>query len=506
MLVNLKAMIVVLTVALTVFVFAKSECLRFIAENDYVRRRNVWLILTAAAFVSPNIWLYALLALPLLFWAGRRDTNPVALYVLAMQVIPPTISVEIPGVIVNKIFDLTNYRILSLAILLPATLRLLQEARGRKSGGLGRSDVMLLGYLGLQLLLLMPYESSTHTLRRAFLATIDVFLVYFTISRANASRGALLDTIATFALASTIYALLAVVETLKGWLLYGGIGAVWGSLDVFGYLFREGRLRAEVSAGHSITLGYMLAISFGFFLYLRAHFRSRLMAAFAPVCMWIGMIAAYARSPWVVAVCVLFAFWALSPAGLVRVVKGLIASAIIAGVVLASPIGPSVIENLPFVGAVGAETVSYRQRVAEESWRQIQEHPILGNPLVLKNLEDLRQGQGIIDLMNTYTNVAMFYGLIGLALFMSFFLTVTWKAYGAIKASRAVAPDDSRLGASLVACMAGSLVMMATGSFGGAFAQVCWVLAGLTAGYAQFVRRQHAERSRASVSTKIPAY
>jgi hypothetical protein len=34
-------------------------------------------------------------------------------------------------------------------------------------------------------------------------------------------------------------------------------------------------------------------------------------------------------------------------------------------------------------------------------------------------MEDLRQGEGIIDLVNTYAQVGLFYGIAGLALFVT---------------------------------------------------------------------------------------
>ena len=52
MITNLKAMIVVLAIAMAVFIIAKPICLRFMAEHDFSRRRNVWFALTLAAFIS----------------------------------------------------------------------------------------------------------------------------------------------------------------------------------------------------------------------------------------------------------------------------------------------------------------------------------------------------------------------------------------------------------------------------------------------------------------------
>ena len=122
MLANIKALIVVLTIAATIFYLAKPIALRFMSEEDFSRRRLVWIVLTVVGFLSPNFWLYALVAVPMFVWAGRNDSNPIALYLLLLHVVPP-VAVSIPLVGNNGLFDLDNYRLLAFCVLLPATIR-----------------------------------------------------------------------------------------------------------------------------------------------------------------------------------------------------------------------------------------------------------------------------------------------------------------------------------------------------------------------------------------------
>ena len=63
MLLNLKALVVILGIAMMVFIIAKPICLRFMAENDFVRRRNTWVALTIVAFLSPSFWLFVIVVL-----------------------------------------------------------------------------------------------------------------------------------------------------------------------------------------------------------------------------------------------------------------------------------------------------------------------------------------------------------------------------------------------------------------------------------------------------------
>ena len=76
--------------------------------------------------------------------------------------------------------------------------------------------------------------------------------------------------------------------------------------------------------------------------------------------------------------------------------------------------------SIPYFGeSTERASVDYRQQLAERSWELIQSHPFLGDPLVKTKMEDLRQGEGIIDFVNTYAEVTLFYGSIGLVVFLA---------------------------------------------------------------------------------------
>jgi uncharacterized protein YneF (UPF0154 family) len=499
MLTNLKALTVVLGIAMVVFILAKPICLRFMQEHDFARRRNVWIALTVSGFLSPSFWLYVLVALPLLAWAARKDSNPVALYLLLLHVIPP-IGAQIPVVVINELFKLDNYRVLSLAVLIPWAWRLMQSRDSRTTGPeLRLMDFLLIAYAVLHLVLLMPYETITHTMRRGFLFVIDVLVLYFVISRSCTSQRSIVEAMAAFCLACAIFAPLALFESLKTWVLYGGIGGQWSTPIPFAYLFRGDTLRAQVSAGHAIALGYMIAIAFGFWLYLRSRMRSTPTGFAVAVWLCTGLLAAYSRAPWIVAVVILFAYLGLGPNGSARFSKALVISVVLGGVILSTPIGERVIDNLPFIGTVDAVNITYRQRLAQLSWQLIQQNPFFGNPFVLLYLEELRTGQGIIDLMNTYATIGMYYGLVGLFLFLGPFVVGMWTARKLAKQSLKANPDFSLLGMNLIACMFGTLFMMATGSFGTGLAKLFYVLAGLAAAYTQLGSTQQTARVQRNV-------
>jgi O-antigen ligase len=455
-------------------------------------------VLTVTAFVSPSFWLFVLVAAPLLAWAGRKDSNPVALYLLLLHVIPP-IPVTIPVVGIKELFSLDNYRLLSFCVLIPTAWRLRKTQDAEHIRGLGAMDFLLLGFGVLQLVIYVPpdlpdhsilLDSPTNVLRRAFLFFVDIYVLYYVISRFCCRRGAMTEALAMFCLSSAIMAALAVFETLRTWLLYGGLSRNWveyaayGSLSDF-YYFRGGLLRAQASAGHALSLGYLIAIALGFWLYLRSRVKSARSRIAVTLVLLLGLLATQSRGPWMGAVVIYFAFSALGPRVLPRLTKAAFSGLLLAGVLSLTPIGEKFMNVLPFIKhSTQDESVDYRQRLAGRSWELIQQHPFFGDPLATVKMEDLRQGEGIIDIVNAYAGVALYYGFAGLSLFVGLMLVGLFKAYRRMKEMARIDLDFASLGACLVACILGTLFTIGTASLLNGFEKIFYVLTGLAAAYA----------------------
>jgi len=485
---NLKALLVVLFLAFPVFYIAKSLCLKFMAEEDFVRRRNVWLALTVTAFVSPSFWIYVLVALPLMYWAGNKDKNPIALYVLLLHVVSP-VGMEIPPFIINNIFKLNNYRILAFAVLIPVAWRL-YTAKDKSTYGRHKwIDRFLWAYLLLQLVLLMPYEDITNTIRRGFLFWLDCVVLVYVVSRACNNKAKISEVLTLYCLACALAVPVAVFESQKVWLLYTGVSNAWG-IPTEIYLFRDGVLRAQAAAGHALNLGYMLAIAFAFWLYVSTRLTSGLYRVGGSGAYWLGLIAALSRAPWLTGLFAYIFYTLLNPNGLRKLAKSLVFSVPVAASILVSPIGPKIIDKLPFIGTVDAYNVEYRERLAESSWELIQENPLLGDPFYARSLEHMRQGQGIIDMVNVYASITLLYGVVGMALFIAPFIISIRIAYKVQRSSVNTDVDLSLLGACLISAMLSSAMFMATGSFYGALPIVFYLLVGLGSSYGQLKERK----------------
>jgi len=499
-----KALIVVVAIAALIFRLAKPIALKFSAESDFVRRRNVWFTLTVVAFLTQNFWEFCVVAVPLLVWAGRKDTNPVAFYLILLQVIPG-IDVAIPtgGLGINDLFPFNMYRLLALCVLLPAAWRLRHPEDPSQSRGWDALDFLLLAYGVLQVALFVPpdlrviyHDSFTSGLRRAFLYLVDIYLLYFVVSRTCSNRKVIADAQASFCLSCAVMAPIAIFETLRHWLLYSTLAVRWGAVGANFYLFRDTSLRAQASTDHPLVLGYLLAIAFGFWLYLAGHTKSVLARIGVPLLLWGGLIAAYSRGPWLGAAVIYLAFAVLSPRSLRKAANALVVAAVTVILVGVSPLGSRIAKVLPLMGGtLGSGSIVYRQELAERSWELVKQSPWFGDQNAYSKLQDLRQGQGIIDLVNTYASVALFYGLVGLSLFLAFITLALFRAYRAANAPNAD-QDFRSLGMSLVASILGTLVMIATCSFISGYVKLFYVLGGLAASYSRL----------ASCSTPVERY
>ena len=505
MILSLKELFYILVIATATFRLSKPIALLFMTAEDFSRRRNVWFVLTVTAFLSPSFWLFAAVAIPVLVVMGKKDSNPNALYLLLLHVIPP-IEIPVPMVGMPYLFIIDNYLLLSFCVLTPAALRIIRSKEEGRIRGLQTMDYSLLAYGALTAVLFVHYQrpdgglypaTLTDCLRRAFVFFFGVFVPYFSMSRASGNRRAIMDNLATFCLAGALLAAVAVFEGVRHWLLYGEMYDRWSAVvGLPFYLMRGESLRAMASTGHPMALGYLLAVAFGFWLYLQGHVKSKVQRLGVTLLLWLGLFAAYTRGAWVAAVFIYFVAAALGPQAPSRILKAAFVGAIAAFVVSLTPLGAKVTSVLPFLGGtVDNFNIIYRERLLDRAWQVIQESPWLGDQGALLKLQDLRQGQGIIDLVNTYIQVLLDNGFIGLTLFLSFFSIPLLKAWKATREARRVDRDFSLLGASIVSCMLGTLLFIENGSFGGGTERMYYTLAAIAAAYSYLWRSQRQSRN-----------
>jgi O-antigen ligase len=239
------------------------------------------------------------------------------------------------------------------------------------------------------------------------------------------------------------------------------------------------------STGHAMALGHMLVVAFGFWLYLQSRITSKRSRFGGAGILWGGLMAAYTRGAWIGGVLVYFVFVALRPRAFSKLFKATGAALVIAVLISLTPLGNRIVSVLPFFGGqVDNFNVVYRERLFDRSWQIVQESPMLGDQAALLKMQDLRQGQGIIDLVNTYMGILLENGFVGMTLFLSFILIALAKAWSSSRRSMQDDPDFGTLGASLVSCTIATLVIVENESFSGVTVVLFYALAALAVAYA----------------------
>ena len=490
---HFRALIVILFLASVVFLLARRPATELIPLADFKRRRNLWFLLTVLAFVSHSFWLYLGAGAVILLIAGRREHNPMALFYMLLFLIPPA-SVQVPGFgVVNYLVDLNHIRLLTLCVLRPAALQLSRQA-GTLRFGRTWADKLLAAGLVLMSVLYLRETTPTDTLRQALYLYVDVFLPYYVASRGLRQISDFKDAMLAFVLTAFVMALIAVAEYVRHWLLYSALvdamGVPW---SMSGYLSRGGALRASVTTGQAIALGYVMSVAIGLFLFVQGYVQRPLHKGLGALLLAAGLFAPLSRGPWIGVVVIVVVFIALGKGAVKRLALLGAAGMLALPLLTIVPGGEKVLDLLPFIGNLEKENITYRERLMDNAWIVIQRNPLFGS-FDFRNTPEMQsmiQGEGIIDIVNTYINLALRVGLVGLGLFVAFFAVVL---HGIRRAMLSFADkDDERrqLGRVLLATLMGILVIIFTVSSITFIPVVYWSIAGLGVAYIQMVRRLH---------------
>lgn len=487
----LKALTVILGITISMFVVFRPVFINCIPTADFNRRRSLWLFLTICLFLSHSFWIYIIVcgfAIPIL---SLTERNKVAAFFFLLFAIPP-VSEAIPGFgIVKFLFAIDYIRLLTLVLFLPMLFDK-STSVGSVSFPQTWADKCLLAYLFLIIVLLGAVTSTTDLARNIFNVFMDIFLPYYAASRTLKSTTRFRDALSSFVVAAAIMAPVGLFETMRSWALYTSLAGV---LDIksgfFGYLLRDGGLRATASAGHAIVLGYVFVIASGFCLYIRHFTPSKRLANLLFLLLLAGLIAPLSRGPWLGAFALFGGFVITGKYSYKQITLFVISTLCLTGAVSISPYANKVVSMIPFVGHVDDFNVSYRQLLLENCITLLKSYPFFGVPNVLgtSEMQAMKQGQGIIDIVNTYVGVALGSGLIGLSLFLGVFLSVGIGIVKSLRLTRVLHPELHLLGRVILAVLGSILLMIGTVSSIFTVPTIYWMVAGMGVAYLDLVRR-----------------
>ncbi|MCK9685866.1 O-antigen ligase family protein [Scleromatobacter humisilvae] len=510
----LKLLIVVSVVACVAGYMFRSAFRDIFTPAEYKR---IWQTVLLGVLLSylcqiPAVFLVAIGVLGL--WSasatGRGPAGKFAIYVLLACTLPP-ISVTVGGFGgINYVLQLDHRRILSIVLLGWAAVEIMSTKASPRSSKSLAIDILVVAYQCLRIGLIVPHATYTTLARAAVEAVLDILLPYFVVTRGVRSMADLRLVCGHLLMGLAFAAGVAVAEALLQHNLYSGLQTVYGIHWQQTYALMRGSLiRVQSITPQPIILAFMLLYGLAIAYWLKGQQwrRPSVLALFAAIA--VAEVATFSRGPWIAAVLIVLALVAMRrlPGNAFRFV---LVALLIGGVGLKFAGADQ--QVLDALGALfGSDqsniaSIEYRRQLLDTSLALIKQSPWLGVPNYAAHMQDLKQGEGIIDLVNSYLAILLDAGVIGLTIYLLPFLIVLNRLISAIRRpDPAASQTGNRFAMAFSALIIGCLFAIFTASTFNIIPVLLTLLLSLpTAWLALPLEERNAAGARADLELDIP--
>ena len=431
-----KAFIVAFGVSAIALFFFRGPFSNMLGAKRYYNWALIWLAITSFTFIMTNFWLFIIASAALIFVFSRAEPIKPAIYVLLLAATPPE-AYDIPGFAgINKLIAISPQLVVALIVLIPSLLSGAQMKKIARTAN--TADILVLLWLALQIALAVRAPTVTHMLRLGLQEFLMLAPLYYVLSRYPKRFEDLRIISAALVLSVIVLCAISVVEFLRNWNLYNSVSNNWGSTAPLWYKFREGYLRAVVTTQNPIAWGVVAMTGFGIAFATLNDQVSRFYRYAGFAVLGAGVIVSMSRGPWVGAAVVVMMMVMIGPKMITRSIQLSAAGGLALIAAMATPFGNRILSLLPFFGDSASDTIDYRQQLLQVSWEVVMEKPFFGSVDYLEHpkLQIMRQGEGIIDIVNTYIQVLLGSGFVGLFLFVGILLSTLLAVYKAMKSAR----------------------------------------------------------------------
>lgn len=366
------------------------------------------------SFFSPNPIVNVILNLFTVPIFGGRKNNIGAVYIFSMLV-SPAINYSL-GVGGTYLFVWFNFMSVTVGAVIANSLR-----RERRLSG-STSTYVSIGLIFIILWFVEARGSSGTNIARVGVDIFCNFALPFIAVRSairnpeDARRFFVGIASATAALSS-----LAVYEALHHWPIYRVLADHYGVQLGAGasVKMRGGLLRAPGPFSEPTSFAFWLALGVFIVISSKWMFKSKSYHIVAGLLLLVGLFAPQSRGAYL-GLIVGYVTMQLCRGKFRAIVNGGLA---VSGASLFLYVGSRINQNIAsFVGvnSDGAISKDYRQGLFDRGVEEVTKYPLLGRPLpeVVNSMLDLRQGEGIVDFVNSYLFIALTAGLIGLSVFV----------------------------------------------------------------------------------------
>jgi O-Antigen ligase len=479
----LRTLIVISVLSAATFWVIAKALPDFLTVKEFKRWITAWFTIVITAFISHNIWLFLAITACFCFFRIAAEPKLRIIYYLVLFCAVPQYPVEIPGLLgIRYLFNIDYPRLLIIALLLGPFFKNHSNPRLFALS----SDRYIVLFVCLMSYLSFRDNTFTNALRESILFFLSIIVPYYTLSRYLSDISQLNRAFIAMFIGLSPFAVVGVFETLRHWHLYNALAQnLVGSEVGGGYDVRSGGLRASAIFQGPIVLGYVMVIGFGLLLYLKPLIKNQRMLNMMGLTIAACLLASMARGPWVGFVTLYLAYIWTGREAVKKTAQWALAGLVLLPVLSLTSVGDKFIQLLPFIGSTRSDTVDYRSRLFENAWIVFQRHPWFGSTTFLDTpeMESMRQGEGIIDLVNTFIQIALPYGVFGLFLFLTIFLGLLFRCYFILKRIPRDEVNLIRMGRALFAILSAILTIITTTSSINYVPTFYWALVGIIAAY-----------------------
>lgn len=339
---------------------------------------------------------------------------------------------SIHSIIMAGGIQLINFSIITSAILglLIASLSWKGEFNSQKY----TNDYSVYGVVIVLVFISSRNTSVTNILRVALEHIVSYIIPYLIVRKSLRDAYSVRVMVAFVIAAGLAVSAVAIFESFMVWPIYQTYGQMFGTLTNGGVKMRGGMLRAAGPSINPPLSAAVLALCFVTTFASDSLFKRKSGFRIVLCIIGLGLFCMQSRVGWLGAIAGIIgvliskkgakAFFTYVPAVLLTILT-------VYGVAQVN----SSFANLVGFSADAKGSSDYRDRADKRSIEIIKQNLLIGQsaPVVMSQMEDLRQGEGIIDFTNGYMGIALFSGLIGFAIFM---ISLLYQAYNSFAGKR----------------------------------------------------------------------
>lgn len=456
---NIKAAVHAATisaVAVGLFLLCLREMPRRVMA---VRSLTIVIAMPIIAWTLPDVrLLYAVMFIwvPLV---GGRLNQVVPVYLFSLLLLPGLDTTVSLGSL--KLFELGVHDSLAVGASFAVFLN-----RGKARPRL-KWDVAALAVILLIGAAIARETSFSNFLRSSVNVLLDLGLPYYIVSRGMRSIEDLRAAILWLGCGAVTLSAILVYEAWKSWPIYNELYGSYGLSTLLLVKSRGGFLRSGGPFVESTSAAMVLTICILALWLSRDYFRSSRHHLLLFAVALVGLSAPQSRGAWV-GLCLALGFADVCRARYVQLARKTILIGVTGAILLsAAQFSPYLSETMGLSGG-SSETSDYRRHLFDRGLQEFRHRPILGysTPEIHDRLKDLRQGEGIIDFVNTYIWIMLISGGVGLAIFAGafiFFLLNVWR----FRRAGSGPPGTTEAATFICSCLAMLMEMLFFTSFGG---------------------------------------